>query len=468
MKKQKTRSFSGLLILAVVLTGAGVFGSSPVQAQDVPPQQGRQIRGYVPPDQLVSFRPETPFTQFIDFLNPILERVNGKQAIDPESRQFPIGIAISGAQYFDAFELVLNYNGLVYRETDRFFIIEEAAPEPGLTVQQPGTGLAETSAVPATLDTREVQISAVLFSINKTRARDLGTDWNVFFGGETAAGGNQGGGGTTGGDAQGGGVQSGGSTANTIPRFFLKTDDLADAVDNYLLMPDQFDVATLTQLFRFLETNGAGETIANPSITVQSGEQGRIQIGTDFPFIVRDFSGNSITQFVSTGIIIDVTPTLLTEAIVDTVGAPTLDFIHMNVQVENSNGAISPAGPIVDRSTANTQVLLLDGEQTVIGGLYTNEETVNRRGIPFLKDLPGWFFGIKYLVSVTQKQNIQRELVILLRAKLVDPVIQRSNRPFDQNLLERWRRKVEQDIQVLSEECDPEFQEECKKKGTRR
>ena len=464
MKKQKTRLFSGLLILAVVLTGAGVFGSSPAQAQDVPPQQGRQIRGYVPPDQLVSFRPETPFTQFVDFLNPILERVNGKQAIDPESRQFPIGIAISGAQYFDAFELVLNYNGLVYRETDRFFIIEEAPPEPGLTVEQPGTGLADTPAVPATLDTREVQISAVLFSINKTRARDLGTDWNVFFGGETTAGGGQ----QQGAGQQGGGLDTGSGSTNTIPRFFLKTDDLADAVDNYLLMPDQFDVATLTQLFRFLETNGAGETIANPSITVQSGEQGRIQIGTDFPFIVRDFSGNSITQFVSTGIIIDVTPTLLTEAIADTAGAPTLDFIHMNVQVENSNGAISPAGPIVDRSTANTQVLLLDGEQTVIGGLYTTEETVSRRGLPILKDLPGWFFGIKYLVSVTQRQNIQRELVILLRAKLVDPVIHRSNRPFDQNLLERWRRRVEQDVQGLNEECDPEFQEECKKKGTRR
>ena len=248
----------------------------------------------------------------------------------------------------------------------------------------------------------------------------------------------------------------------------MKTDDLANAVDDWLIMPDQFNVATLTQLFRFLETNGAGETIASPTVTVLSGEQGRIQIGTDFPFIVRDFSGNTITQFVSTGIIVDVLPTLITEALVDTVGAPTLDFIHLNVTVENSSGQISPAGPIVDRSTANTQVLLLDGEQTVIGGLYTTEEVVSRRGIPILKDLPGWFFGIRYLVSVTQRTNIQRELVILLRAKLIDPIIDRSKRPFDQELLERWRRKVEQDIEGLSKECDPDFQEECKKKGTLR
>jgi len=463
MKQQTIRSSFNLLILAAAFVPSLVFSSIPSHAQDVPRE--RDIRGYIPPDQLVSFRPETPFTQFVDFLNPIFERVNNKQVIDPDSRQFPIGIAISGMQYFDAFELVLNFNRLAYRETDRFYIVEEAQADAPLQVQQPGSGLAPTPEVPATLDTREIQISAVLFSINKTKARDIGTDWNVFFGGETASGGGAGGGagsGQTTGGVDGG---SGSGQLNTIPRFFVQTDDLANAVDNYLLMPDQFDVATLTQLFRFLETEGAGETIANPSVTVQSGQQGRIQIGTDFPFVTRDFSGNTLTQFVSTGIIIDVQPTLITEAIIDTVGAPTMDFIHLNVQVENSSGQISLAGPVVDRSTANTQILLLDGEQTVIGGLYTTDEVVNRRGIPFLKDLPGWFFGIRYLVSVTQKTKIQRELVILLRAKLVDPLRQRKDRPFDNEMLERWRRKVEQDIKGVSQDCNPEFQEECKMTG---
>ena len=453
MKEQTSRSYCGLLILALV----ALLASGPAQAQDIPPQEGRQIRGYIPPDQLVSFRPETPFVQFIDFLNPIFERIDGKQVIDPESRQMPIGISIAGMHYFDAFNLVLSFNGLAFRETDRFFIVEEVPAEPTLLVQQSGVGLAQVKEVPATLDTREVLISAVLFSINKTKARDLGIDWNVFFGGETQSGSSgQGGGAGDGGDGQ----------SSVIPKFFLKTDDLADAVDNYLLMPDQFDVATLTKLFRFIETEGAGETLASPSIIVQDGEQGRIQIGTDFPFVTRDFSGNTITNFVSTGIIVDVKPTVITAALADTAGAPTIDFIHLNIRVENSSGQISPAGPIVDRSSANTQVLLLDGEQTVIGGLYTTDETVTRRGLPFLKDLPGWFFGIKYLVSTEQKTSIQRELVILLRAKLIEPIRDRSVRSFNQELLERWRRKVKEDIKGLSEKCDPEFSEECKNAGS--
>ena len=457
MKEQTSCSYFGLLIVALV----ALLASGPAQAQDIPPQEGRQIRGYIPPDQLVSFRPETPFAQFIDFLNPIFERINGKQAIDPESRQMPIGISIAGMHYFDAFNLVLNFNGLAFRETDRFFIVEEAPAGPTLLVQQPGAGLAQVKEIPATLETREVQISAVLFSINKTKARDLGTDWNVFFGGETQSGSGGQGGGAGGGTGDGGDGQG-----SAIPKFFLKTDDLANAVDNFLLMPDQFDVATLTKLFRFIETEGAGETLANPSITVQDGEQGRIQIGTDFPFVTRDFSGNTITNFISTGIIIDVTPTLISGAVVDTAGAPTIDFIHLNVKVENSSGQISPAGPIVDRSSASTQVMLLDGEQTVIGGLYSTDQTVSRRGLPFLKDLPGWFFGIKYLVSTEQTTSVQRELVILLRAKLIDPIRARNGRPFNQELLDRWRRKVEEDIQGLSKKCGTEFSEECKNAGS--
>ncbi len=460
MKELTTRSY--LLILAMVLAAWPLIGSAPTQAQDVPPQ--RQIRGYIPPDQLVSFRPETPFNQFLDFLNPIFQRVTGKQVIDPDSRSQPIGVSIAGMHFFDALDLVLRFNGLIYRETDRFLLIEQAPLEPAIMVETPGGQLAQTATVPATLDTREIQINAVLFSVNKNRARDLGIDWNVFFGGETASGGGTGGGGTgTGGTGTGTGTDQQGA----IPRFFLKTDDLANSVDNYLIMPDQFDVATLTRLFRFLETKGVGETVANPRISVQSGEEGRIQIGTDFPFVTRDFSGNTITQFVSTGIIINVTPTLLTEALVDTTDAPTVDFIHLNVQVENSNGQVSPAGPIVDRSSANTQVLLLDGEQTIIGGLYSTDEAVTRRGIPFLKDLPGWFFGIRYLTGVTQKTLIQRELLILLQAKLVDPLRARNERPFEENLLEKRRQEVLENLRGLDENAPNEvkFEQYFKEKS---
>lgn len=111
----------GLLLIGSLLAWPGL-------SQDRPPQ--RVMRTYVPPDQLVSFLPTTPLNQFFELLNPIFQRVTGKQIVDPEERTDPIGVSISGMHFFDAFELVLQTKGLTYRETDKFFIIEKAPEKP--------------------------------------------------------------------------------------------------------------------------------------------------------------------------------------------------------------------------------------------------------------------------------------------------------------------------------------------------
>jgi len=112
---------------------------------------------------------------------------------------------------------------------------------------------------------------------------------------------------------------------------------------------------------------------------------------------------------------------------------------------------------VIDRSVAQTQVTLLDGEQTVIGGLYATGESVSRRGIPLLKDLPGWFFGLRYVFGRTQTTTTQRELVIVLEARLIDSLFDRSQRPLDDQVLERVRRQSEQSLQRFDESISTEM-----------
>ena len=64
-------------------------------------------------------------------------------------------------------------------------------------------------------------------------------------------------------------------------------------------------------------------------------------------------------------------------------------------------------------------MLLLDGEETIIGGLFINEETNDRQGVPFLKDLPWWFFGLRYVFGFETKTVRKKELIILLKAELL-------------------------------------------------
>jgi type II secretory pathway component GspD/PulD (secretin) len=395
------------------------------------------MRTYVPPDQLVSFLPSTPFDQFIQFLNPIFERVTGKQIIDPDNRRHPIGVSIAGLHFFDAFELVLQVNQLSFRETDLYFMVTDFV-EPDVVVRPDGVAPTRTTAareVPATSQTREIKIDAILFEVNMSKARELGLNWDLIFGDAQQAGTGGGTGTGTGGQQQ--------------ARFFLRTERLFNRLDDVLIAPTQIEVS---QLMRLLETTGIGQAIANPSVSVQSGQQGRIQIGSDIPIQVRDFAGNTVTQFVSTGIIINVMPTLLQGALTDTT-VHDFDFIHLDVQVERSSARPFGGSVAVDRSTANTQLLFLNGEQTVIGGLYSTDETVTRRGIPILKDLPPWFFGLRYLFGVDQRAQTQRELLIALQVHTLDPLPVRVARGQQLDLRERAQQRMQGVIERFDDEA---------------
>jgi Bacterial type II and III secretion system protein len=439
MRDMKTSLHRIIKLGLVCLLFSG--GAWSMRAEDALAQEGavqRQVRAYVPPDQLVSFLPSTPFDRFVEFVDPIFRRVTGKEVIDPESRDYPIGISISGLQFLDALELVLAYNSLQYRETERYFMIE-AVPEQTLFKDaDDATGRggvdAGTTLAPATLDTKQIKIDAVLFELNHTKARDSGIDWSILLGST---------GSTTGGGSGGSGGSSGGSqTSQNSLRVFLNTEQFIGK-NNYFKTPETIDLSNLNSMIRIAESVGVGETIASPNVTVQSGIEGRIQIGSDVPVQVRDFAGNAVTQFFSTGIIIKVTPVMITEPVADTLGAPTLDFIHLTVEVEKSSSRPSAEGPIIDRSTAKTQVLLLDGEQTVIGGLYSTAQTSTRTGVPLLKDLPPWFFGLRYIFGRTQEATTQKELLIVLQASVEDPLLVRSRRPVNNDILNSRRREIQ-------------------------
>jgi len=367
----------GLFAIALLL---GVAAALPVKEAHA---QQRQVRTYVPPDQLVSFPPNMPFDQFLEILNPVVMRMTGKEIIDPNSRDEAIDITVNGMHFLDALEMVLDHNGLSYRETERYFMVEElTAFNPGVaaSIAPPRDSTGGVTGLPANMDTRQIEINAVLFELNHTEAKDSGIDWSVLFGSTGST------------SSAGGGTQGGAGSENRLS-FQLKTDQLFSPLDDIIEAPDQIDFADLNALFRYAEAQGVGETVASPNVTVQSGQPGDIQIGSDVPVQIRDTFGNISTQLFQTGIIIDVTPTFIEEPILDSLGMPTgqtVEFVHLNARIEKSNSRPSADGPIIDKTTVNTQAILLDGEQTVVGGLYSTDESMSRRGVVAMRP---WRFG---------------------------------------------------------------------------
>ena len=101
----------------------------------------------------------------------------------------------------------------------------------------------------------------------------------------------------------------------------------------------------------------------------------------------------------------------------------------LNINAERSTFTVSDLTSVINKTSASTQVIMLNGEETVIGGLFVNDETKVRTGIPFLKDLPWWFFGLRYIFGSDNTVTEKRELVILIKAELIPTLKERLEGP---------------------------------------
>ena len=139
----------------------------------------------------------------------------------------------------------------------------------------------------------------------------------------------------------------------------------------------------------------------------------------------------------------------------------TLDFIHLKLEIERSNTATGEAGLEIKKTKAETSVLLLDGEETIIGGLYVNEESTKREGVPLLKDLPWWFFGLRYLFGFESKNYIKKELLILLKAELLPTLTERAKQRLYQiknrELLRESRKKFLERLNSLKKQSKAKY-----------
>jgi type IV pilus assembly protein PilQ len=189
---------------------------------------------------------------------------------------------------------------------------------------------------------------------------------------------------------------------------------------------------------KMFESDQLGEVIARPQVTVRSGATARFQSGQDFSIKQRDFSNNIIDQFYSTGTILTVTPKYYE--------SDGTEFVVLNYQIERSSATPGEVTTLVDKVGTGGSITLLDGEETYVGGLYSTSEVTVREGIPLLKDLPWWVFGLRYLFGFDSKNVQKKELIVLMKAELI-PLLQDRQVRANDNKLQNVRKDMQQDLQ---------------------
>ncbi len=67
--------------------------------------------------------------------------------------------------------------------------------------------------------------------------------------------------------------------------------------------------------------------------------------------------------------------------------------------------------------------------------------------MPILKDLPWWFFGLRYLFGYDSKQVVKRELLVMLKADILPSVEERGVKPKTvKNLIKEGVQEMEKDL----------------------
>ena len=373
----------------------------------------KKLSGEYNPVELVSISQYASFDQAIKMLSAVSELVTGKSIVSTVQISSPIGLEIKKMPYLDALNLIVNTENLQYEEKEGTIVIKPK----GKTEEEK---LDEDTF--ADLDAREVKISAIFFEADIQNSLDRGIDWDWL-------------------------LSKDGVTVGTT----LRTQTIPPEQQTQQQgKPPEFNINSLTDfkmgdwvgnataMFRFFESQNLGEIIASPTITVRDRQKGRIQIGSDFSIKQRDFSGNVIDKFYSAGSIINVVPYVYSKK--------GIDYILLKLEAERSSFFPSELTTEVKKTSASSDVLLLDGEETVIGGLYINEETIVRTGIPFLKDLPWWVLGIRYLTGSDKTIVTKKEVIILLRAELLPTLEDRFISIQKQNLIKQKLEKDKEEI----------------------
>lgn len=400
------------------------FTTTEVFAQDEYPRE------YTDPNQIIAFDRSTPYVEAMEVINQFLQEYNNKFIIDQSGAGGDIGVNLPAMHWEDALKFILRIKGLGTREFDDYVEIvplseleAEAAASNASTSNQATNPNAGAGSDDYNLETREIRINATFFEGNKRALQEIGIDWSTLTSNvpdninEIVTG--------EGIDPDAGVPQGTDFTDQFVSVNSFNASGVSQNVFNALVNLGEVGPGIRVQaLFSAFEADNIGDVIASPSVKVIDGQEGRIQVGQDFSIKQRDIAGNVTDQFFSTGTILTATPRLI--EVNDTT------FIHLELQVERSSALPDAVSTIINKQTANTQALLLDGEATSIAGLYRTEENKVRRGVPILKDLPPWFFGLRYLFGYNSNDYVENELIIIVQAKLEESLEERlAKRTFD-------------------------------------
>jgi general secretion pathway protein D len=158
---------------------------------------------------------------------------------------------------------------------------------------------------------------------------------------------------------------------------------------------------------RALSTAGKLDVLSRPYILASDNQIATITVGQEVPFITESRTtdtGQTINtiQYQDIGIILNVTPHINSDGVV---------IMDVSPEISALTGSTVPISdtldaPVFAKRSADSRVVIRDGQTIVIGGLMEDRKTETIESVPILGDIPllGWLF--KHKISAKNKTEL--------------------------------------------------------------
>jgi type IV pilus assembly protein PilQ len=154
---------------------------------------------------------------------------------------------------------------------------------------------------------------------------------------------------------------------------------------------------------------GLVKIVSTPKVATLNNKTAKITQGQQVPY-TSSTSDKVETKFIEAALSLEVTPHINANG-----------TIGMKIDAKNDSVGQVPAGstaPSINKKQATTEMLLRDGETTVIGGIYVDSDNESDDGVPYLMDIP--FLG--KLFKSNNKTKVKTELLIFITPRILNTI----------------------------------------------
>ncbi|UAX43006.1 type II and III secretion system protein family protein [Pasteurella canis] len=175
----------------------------------------------------------------------------------------------------------------------------------------------------------------------------------------------------------------------------------------------KLDARGISAFINALDNQSNGKVLAEPNISMLSGETADILVGGELPFAQKDKDGNATITYKEFGIKLAVGAKVQKSNRIRLVLSQSVSTLAGNYNYEGV-GAI----PFFNTRRSKSIFEVADGESFIIGGLFNSQDIEGINKVPLLGDIP--ILGAFFRNASTSKEH--KELVIVATVNVVKPV----------------------------------------------